>query len=62
MTVNEQKYNILKISLWDNINKFIVTDNLFDLIEAMKVGTKILENEKFPIKEFKNYNDKKNNG
>ena len=61
MTVNEQKYNILKISLWDNINKFIISDNLFDLVEAMRMGTQILKNEKFPTKEFKNYNNKKNN-
>ena len=59
MTVNEQRYNILKISLWDNINKFIISDNLFDLAEAINVGNKILKNEKFPRKEFKKYNEKK---
>ncbi|MEI6580837.1 MAG: hypothetical protein WCO07_01550 [bacterium] len=36
-------------------NRFDLTDNLFSLVEAMKIGVTILEENEFPIKEFSIY-------
>lgn len=37
------------------INKFCINENLFDLVEAMRIGANILEQEEFPMKEFSIY-------
>lgn len=36
-------------------NKFYFDDNLFDLVALMRIGADILEEEKFPMKEFAQY-------
>lgn len=45
-------YAALKLTLTMHATKFNLEDNMFDLVRAMIVGTKILEKEGFPIKEF----------
>ena len=42
----------LKIKLRKLINRFDLSDNLFELAEAQKIITKILEIENFPIKKY----------
>ena len=50
-----QKYETLRVNLRIRIKEFTDTDNLFDLVEAMRVGNKILMDEGFPIEEFVKY-------
>ena len=54
-----KKYNTLKSRLRICLHDFNSTENLFDLVEAMRIGNKILEKEGFPLKEFAKYNFKK---
>lgn len=44
-----------KDALRTTINKFCLGDNLFDLVEAMRIGVGILEQEGFPMREFSQY-------
>ena len=46
---------IYKKSLQDNLTEFILTDNLFKLVEVMRIGAGILEKEGFPMKEWSIY-------
>lgn len=50
--VNDRSYDILKLKLTADITDFLTTDNLMELVRAMRIGTKILKKEKFPIQEF----------
>ncbi len=50
------KYEALKGILKRHIKDFDCTENLFNLVEAMRVGQKILQKEGFPLDEFAKYN------
>jgi hypothetical protein len=47
-----QKYFLLKEELLRRCNKYDFSDNMFELIEIMRTGNKLLKMEKFPTKEF----------
>lgn len=51
----EEMFLKLKKLLDKNMLMFNSTDDLFYLIDVMRVGTIILEKQKFPIKEFIKY-------
>lgn len=44
-----------KIAIRKLINQFELSDNLFDLVKAMKIGVSILEENEFPMNEFAIY-------
>lgn len=48
----KNKYTSLKIDLMECLIKFNNSDDLFDLVELIKTGNKILKLEGFPIKEY----------
>lgn len=51
--MDEEKYLEVKRKLRNKINKFDLYDNLLDLYEAKLLINKILNEEKFPTKEYK---------
>lgn len=59
---HELRYELFKQELLEKLDKFHSTDDLFNLVEAMRVGTKILLSEDFPTKEFMVYVNKEQNG
>lgn len=50
-----KNYNDLKVLLKNFADRFYKEDDMFFLIECMVAGTKILEKNGFPIKEFIKY-------
>ena len=46
------KYVFLKMILIDNVCKFSSNNNLFNLVEIIKTGNKILKLENFPTKQY----------
>lgn len=56
---DKNKYIFLKMCLMENISKFATKDDLFNLVESVKLGIQILKTQGFPITIYEKYLRKK---
>lgn len=55
LKIRKSKETTQKMTLQSHVIKFVTQDDLFELLEAMKIGLGILESEGFPLEELSIY-------